>query len=60
MSERNVELQRRALEAFHARDIEAFIACLDPGVEYHSVMTVPGGARRSQCRGHKGAGGARV
>jgi ketosteroid isomerase-like protein len=44
MSEGNVELQRRALEAFHARDVEAFIACLDASVEYHSVMTVPGGA----------------
>jgi ketosteroid isomerase-like protein len=44
VSERNVELARRALEAFHARDIEAFITCLDPSVEYHSVMTVPGGA----------------
>jgi ketosteroid isomerase-like protein len=44
MSEQNVELHRRAVEAFHARDVEAFIACLDPSVEYHSVMTVPGGA----------------
>ena len=44
MAEGNVELQRRAVEAFHARDVEAFIACLDPRVEYHSVMTVPGGA----------------
>ena len=44
MSQTNVELQRRAVEAFHARDTEAFIACLDPSVEYHSVMTVPGGA----------------
>ena len=40
----NVELHRRAVEAFHARDVEAFIAHLDPSVEYHSVMTVPGGA----------------
>ncbi len=44
MSETNVAPHRRALEAFHARDVEAFIACLDPDVEYHSVMTVPGGA----------------
>jgi ketosteroid isomerase-like protein len=44
MSERNVELHRRALDAFHARQIEAFIARLHPDVEYHSVMTVPGGA----------------
>ena len=32
------------MAAFNARDTEAFIACLDPSVEYHSVMTVPGGA----------------
>ena len=44
MSKRNVERHRRAVAAFHARDVAAFIACLDPGVEYHSVMTVPGGA----------------
>jgi ketosteroid isomerase-like protein len=44
VSEVNIELQRRAVAAFHARDVEAFIACLDPSVEYHSVMTVPGGA----------------
>ena len=43
MSEGNVALQRRALELFNARDVEAFIARLDPNVEYHSVMTVPGG-----------------
>ena len=44
MSEENIELQRRILEAFNRHDMEAFITCLDPSVEYHSVMTVPGGA----------------
>ena len=44
MSEQNVELHRRAVEAFHARNVDAFIACLDPTVEYHSAITVPGGA----------------
>ena len=44
MSKERVELIRRAVEAFHARDVEAFVSCLDPDVEYHSVMTVPGGA----------------
>jgi hypothetical protein len=29
MSERNVEFHRRAIEAFNARDIEAFIAYFD-------------------------------
>ena len=39
-----MELARRLVEAFNKQDIEAFIAALDPSVEYHSVMTVPGGA----------------
>ena len=44
MSKENVELHRRLVAPFNRHDIEAFIACLDPSVEYHSVMTVPGGA----------------
>jgi hypothetical protein len=44
MSQENVELHGRAYEAFNARDIDAFIAHFDPNVEWHSVMTVPGGA----------------
>ena len=38
MSERNVELTRRVVEAFNARDIEAIIAYCDPSIEYHSVL----------------------
>ena len=44
MSQENVEIARRMAEAFNRHDIEVFISCLDPSVEYHSVMTVPGGA----------------
>ena len=44
MSQENVELARRLVEAFNKQDIEAFINCLDPSVEYHPVMTVAGGA----------------
>jgi ketosteroid isomerase-like protein len=51
VSDQNVELHRRALEAFNARDTEAFIGCLDPSVEYHSVITVPGGVAY---HGHEG------
>ena len=55
MSQANMELHRRLVAAFnHARDVEAFIACLDPSVEYHSVMTVPGGA---VYHGHDGVRG---
>jgi ketosteroid isomerase-like protein len=38
VSERNVELHRRALKAFNARDTEAFIACFDPSIEFHSTF----------------------
>jgi ketosteroid isomerase-like protein len=44
MSERNVELTRRYIEAFNARDIERFIACCDPSIEFHSVFAAVGGA----------------
>ena len=44
MSERNVELHRRLIEAFNARDIEAFIALCDPQIELHSTFAAVGGA----------------
>jgi ketosteroid isomerase-like protein len=44
MSQENLMLVRRIVEAFNRHDVEAFIKALDPSVEYHSVMTVPGGA----------------
>jgi len=51
MSQENVELARRMAEAFNRQDIEAFIN-LDPSIEYHSVMTVPGSA--AAYHGHDG------
>jgi ketosteroid isomerase-like protein len=51
MSERNVQLNRRVIEAFNARDIEAFIALFDPSIEFHSVFaTAFGGVYH----GHEG------
>ena len=44
MSERNVELHRRATEAFCARDLDATLAIADPNCEYHSTFTAIGGA----------------
>src|SRR5687767_10944063 len=44
VSDKNVELHRRGIEAFNARDIEAFIALSDPQIELRSSMTTPGGA----------------
>ena len=43
MSERNVELLRRWIEAFNSRDIEAVIALCDPAIEFRSVFAAVGG-----------------
>src|SRR2546423_250444 len=48
MPHQNLELFRRTVEAYNARDIEAFIAYHDPDVEFHSTFAGIGG----------GAGGA--
>jgi SnoaL-like domain len=42
MSARNVELTRRYIEAFNARDVEVLIVCCDPSIELH-VALVGGG-----------------
>jgi ketosteroid isomerase-like protein len=51
MSGRNVELLRDTVEAFNARDIEAFTAYCDPSIELHSTFAAVGGA---VYRGHDG------
>ena len=43
MSEQNIELHRRWLEAYNARDMESLIAYCDPGIEFHSVFAAVGG-----------------
>lgn len=50
MSEQNVELHRRAIDAYNARDIEAFIAIADPNIEFRSAFAEIGGVYR----GHEG------
>jgi ketosteroid isomerase-like protein len=44
MSEHNVELHRRVVEAFNTRDIKAIIAYCDPIIEWHSTFAALGGA----------------
>ena len=44
MSERNVELHRRVIDAYNARDVEAFIAWCHPEIEIHSAFAAVGGA----------------
>jgi ketosteroid isomerase-like protein len=51
VSHENVEIHRRALEAFNAHDLEAFVALCDPEIEFHSTFAAVGGARY---RGHDG------
>ena len=51
MSREIAKSQRRLVEAFNARDVETWVALMDPSVEYHSAITVPGGA---VYHGHEG------
>jgi hypothetical protein len=44
VSEQNVELHRRVVEALNARDVEALIALCDPNAELHSALAAVGGA----------------
>lgn len=50
MSQQNVELTRRGLEAFNSRDVDAAIALCDPNIELHSALSEIGGVYR----GHDG------
>jgi ketosteroid isomerase-like protein len=50
VSEGNIELHRRAIEAYNAYDLEAFIAIADPSIEFHSLVAEIGGVYQ----GHDG------
>ena len=50
MSQENVESVRRAFEAFQRRDLDAFLGCFDPDVEYRSLVLEVEGVYR----GHEG------
>jgi ketosteroid isomerase-like protein len=43
MSQENVEVHRRAVEAFNAHDVEAFVAFCDPSIEFHTAFAAVGG-----------------
>jgi ketosteroid isomerase-like protein len=51
VSEQKVDLLRRWITAFNARDLEAMIGLCDPSVEFHSAFAAVGGA---SYRGHAG------
>jgi len=38
MSEQNVEVVRATFEAFRRRDLDTFLSCFDPDVEYRSLV----------------------
>src|SRR5260370_41432041 len=44
MCERDIELVRRIIDAYNARDVEAYIAYCNPSVEFHSAFASVGGA----------------
>jgi ketosteroid isomerase-like protein len=44
VSNRNVELSRRWIEAFNARDLEQMIGLSEPDIEFHSAFAAVGGA----------------
>ncbi len=50
-AEQNVELARRAIDAFQAGDVESFLALMDPDVEVFSDPELP---NSGTFRGHEG------
>jgi len=51
MSQENVELMRKALEAFNRRDIDGLLKAIDPEVEWSPPVQLPGSSLQ---RGHDG------
>jgi len=51
MAEGNTEVVRRSYEAFRRRDLDAFLDCIDPEVEFSSLVLEVEGVYR----GHEGA-----
>ncbi len=54
MSEENVEVFKRAAEAYNRMDLEALLKDLDPEVEWHSALLIPFGGEATVSRGHDG------
>jgi ketosteroid isomerase-like protein len=52
MSQENVDIVRRAVEAFPRGDMEEMLSYLDPELEWHSAIV--GGAEGNVYRGHEG------
>ena len=54
MSEENVEVFKRTVDAINRRDVEAVLSDLDPDVEWHSAILMGMGGKRTVYRGHEG------
>jgi ketosteroid isomerase-like protein len=55
MSEENVEVFKRGLEAYNRRDLDAMLEMVDPDVEFHAVLQVALGGEAVVYRGYDGA-----
>jgi ketosteroid isomerase-like protein len=55
MSQENVESVQRAVEAWNADDLDAFLAELDPEVEWHPAIQPGLEGKATTYRGHDGA-----
>ena len=51
MSQENVKIARRVIDAFNRRDVDAIFACVNPDVEWFPAMSVTFGGG---LRGHEG------
>ena len=54
MSQENVEVFKRGVEAYDLRDIDALLEDLDPDVEWQPVLQVLLGGEATVYRGHQG------
>jgi ketosteroid isomerase-like protein len=50
MSQQDIDVVRRSYEAFRRRDVDAFLSCIDPDVEFRSLVLEVEGVYR----GHEG------
>jgi ketosteroid isomerase-like protein len=55
MSQENIETVRRGVRAWNANDLDAFLAELDPEVEWHPSIEPALEGRETTYRGHDGA-----
>src|SRR5436190_24008437 len=54
MSQKNVEVFKRAFDAINRGDAEALLSELDPEVEWHGAILIAMGGKQTMYRGHEG------